>query len=117
MATIFLQAQQGGSSSMFMLMMLLMVVGFYFLMIRPQVKKQKKEKKFQDEIKPGTRVVMTSGLHGKVQQVTEDGVIIETMAGKQKFEKAAISREMTQARYGEKAEEKKKDKKEDKESK
>ena len=46
---------------------------------------------------------MTSGLHGKIVQVMDDGVIIETMAGKQKFEKAAISREYTDMRFGEKA--------------
>jgi len=100
MITVFLQAQEGGGSGMFMLMMLVMVVGFYFLMLRPQIKKQKQEKKFQDEIKPGTRVVLTSGLHGKILQVMEDGVIIETMSGKQKYEKGAISREMTNARFG-----------------
>ncbi|QCX53405.1 preprotein translocase subunit YajC [Elizabethkingia sp. JS20170427COW] len=102
MMTIFLQTQ--GSGSMTMIMMLVMVVGFYFLMLRPQIQKQKKEKKFQEEIKPGTRVVMTSGLHGKVAQVVEDGVIIETMAGKMKFEKSAISREFTEMRFANKKE-------------
>lgn len=102
MSTIILQAAPAGGGSSFMLIMLVMIVGFYFLMLRPQVKKQKQQKQFQDSIKPGTKVVMTSGLHGKIVQVLEDGVIIETMAGKQKFEKAAISREYTEARFGDK---------------
>ncbi|NAW51283.1 preprotein translocase subunit YajC [Elizabethkingia argentiflava] len=122
MLTIFLQAQQpqGGSSMMF-IMMAVMMVGFYFLMLRPQMKKQKLEKNFQESIKPGTRVVTTSGLHGKILNVMEDGVIIETMSGKLKFEKAAISREFTEARFGnktknekEKPEEKKEEKQENK---
>ncbi|UOE39616.1 preprotein translocase subunit YajC [Chryseobacterium oryzae] len=88
---------------MMLIMMGVMFVGFYFLMIRPQMKKQKMEKKFQEELKVGSRVVLTSGLHGRIAQVLEDGVIIETLSGKLKFEKAAISREFTENRFGEKA--------------
>lgn len=101
--TIFLQAAQGGNSSTMLIMMGVMFVGFYFLMIRPQMKKQKQEKKFQDDLKVGSRVVLTSGLHGRIAQIQEDGVVIETLSGKLKFEKAAISREFTENRFGEKA--------------
>jgi len=104
MLTIFLQAAPGGGSSPMMLIMMgVMFVGFYFLMIRPQMKKQKQEKKFQDELKVGSRVVLTSGLHGRIAQIQEDGIVIETLSGKLKFEKAAISREFTAARFGDKA--------------
>ena len=103
MMTIFLQAAPGGSSPMMLIMMGVMFVGFYFLMIRPQMKKQKQEKKFQEELKVGSRVVLTSGLHGRIAQIQEDGVVIETLSGKLKFEKAAISREFTAARFGDKA--------------
>ena len=88
---------------MMLIMMGVMFVGFYFLMIRPQMKKQKQEKKFQEELKVGSRVVLTSGLHGRISQIHEDGIIIETLSGKLKFEKAAISREFTAARFGDKA--------------
>lgn len=97
-----LQAQ-GGSM---LIMMAVMFVGAYFLMIRPQMKKQKQEKNFQDSLKVGQRIVTTSGLHGRIAQVQEDGVIIETLSGKLKFEKAAISREFTDNRFGEKKEKK-----------
>ena len=104
MLTIFLQAAPaGGSSPMMLIMMGVMFVGFYFLMIRPQMKKQKQEKKFQEELKVGSRVVLTSGLHGRIAQIQEDGIVIETLSGKLKFEKAAISREFTAARFGDKA--------------
>ncbi|KUJ57235.1 preprotein translocase subunit YajC [Chryseobacterium aquaticum] len=104
MLTIFLQAApSGGSSPMMLIMMGVMFVGFYFLMIRPQMKKQKQEKKFQDELKVGSRVVLTSGLHGRIAQIQEDGIVVETLSGKLKFEKAAISREFTAARFGDKA--------------
>jgi preprotein translocase subunit YajC len=104
MLTIFLQAAPaGGSSPMMLIMMGVMFVGFYFLMIRPQMKKQKQEKKFQEELKVGSRVVLTSGLHGRIAQIHDDGVVIETLSGKLKFEKAAISREFTATRFGDKA--------------
>jgi preprotein translocase subunit YajC len=68
-------------------------------MIRPQMKKSKQEKNFQSELKVGSRVVTTSGMHGRIAQIQEDGVVIETLSGKLKFEKAAISREFTQQRF------------------
>jgi preprotein translocase subunit YajC len=60
----------------------------------------------------GTRVVLTSGLHGRIAQVQDDGFVIETLSGKLKFEKAAVSREFTEARFGDKS--KTSDKAEDK---
>lgn len=101
MITIFLQAAAAPEGSMMptMIMMGLMFVGFYFLMIRPQMKKSKQEKNFQAELKVGSRVVTTSGMHGRISQIMEDGIIIETLSGKLKFEKAAISREFTAQRF------------------
>ncbi|WP_234111165.1 MULTISPECIES: preprotein translocase subunit YajC [Chryseobacterium] len=109
MITIFLQAAGAPESSMMptLLMMGAMFVGFYFLMIRPQMKKAKQEKNFQQSLKVGARVVTTSGMHGRIAQIQDDGVIIETLSGKLKFEKAAISREFTQQRFPDTAEENK----------
>jgi preprotein translocase subunit YajC len=102
--SIFLQAASGGGTSPVMLIMMgVMFVGFYFLMIRPQQKKAKQEKNFQETLKIGTRVVLTSGLHGRIAQVQDDGFVIETLSGKLKFEKAAVSREFTENRFGDKA--------------
>ena len=82
-----------------LILMGIMFLGMYFLMIRPQMKKQKQEKSFQESIKIGRRVVTTSGLHGRISQILEDGVVLETLSGKLKFEKAAISREFTMTRF------------------
>lgn len=92
---MFLQASTSGLSSM--LPFLAMIIVIYFFMIRPQMSKQKKEKKFQAEIKKGTRVITSSGIHGKIVEVNENDntITIETGAGKIKFEKAAISMELT----------------------
>jgi preprotein translocase subunit YajC len=78
-------------------------------MIRPQQKKAKAERDFQQSLKPGMRVVTTSGMQARVAQVQDDGVVLETLSGKIKFELAAVSKELTQARFPETAD--KKDKK------
>ncbi len=69
----------------------------YFFMIRPQVKRQKEEKKFAEALKKGDRIITKSGLHGKVVEVNDKdySCVIETMAGKLKFDRSAISLEMS----------------------
>ena len=70
---------------------------FYFLIIRPQSKRRKEEKQFAESLKVGDRVITTSGIHGKVNQINGDKgtVMIETGAGKMLFERTAISVELT----------------------
>lgn len=98
--SIILQAnQQGGGLLSMLLPFLLMGAVFYFFMIRPQQKKQKEEKNFQLNLKRGERVVTTAGIHGKIVEVADDGIVLETISGKIKFEKSAVSREFTAARY------------------
>jgi len=74
-----------------------MLLVLYFFMIRPQMNRQKKEKAFQTEIKTGSKVVTSSGIHGKITEVntTDNTVTIETGAGKIKFERSAISMELS----------------------
>lgn len=109
MLTILQAPAPGGDGGMSMIiMMVLMFAGFYFLMIRPQMRKQKQEKSFQESLKVGQRIVTTSGLHGRIAQIMDDGVIIETLSGKLKFEKAAVSREFTAQRFPDAAVEEKK---------
>lgn len=74
---------------------LLLFVVMYFFMIRPQVKRQKNEKKFAQALKVGDKVITKSGMHGKIQHLSEDTCIIETMSGKVKYERSAISMEMS----------------------
>jgi preprotein translocase subunit YajC len=74
---------------------LLMFVVIYFFMIRPQQKRAKNEKEFESALKVGDKVITKSGLHGKVSELSETTVVIETMAGKLKMERSAISMEMS----------------------
>ena len=62
-------------------------------MIAPKMRKAKKERKFLNELKTGDRVVMKSGLHGRINHLNnkDNTCVIETTAGKLKFNKTMIS--------------------------
>lgn len=76
---------------------ILMFAVVYFFMIAPQMKRAKKEKKFAAELKKGDKVITKSGMHGKIVELSDkdSSCVIETGAGKIKFEKSAISMEMS----------------------
>ncbi len=92
---IYLQA--GGSGIGNYVLIPLMFLVLYLFMIRPQMKRQKNEKKFQSSIKKGTKVVTSSGIHGKIIDLidSDNTCLIETGAGKIKFERSAISMELS----------------------
>ena len=46
-------------------------------------------------LKVGDKIITKSGLHGKVAELADATVVIETMAGKLKMERSAISMEMS----------------------
>lgn len=73
----------------------LMIGVFYFLMIRPQQKRAKAEKEFEAQLKTGDKIITKSGIHGKVSELADKTIIIETMSGKLKLERSAISMEMS----------------------
>jgi len=68
---------------------------FYFLIIMPQQKRAKKEKQFESDLKVGDKIITKSGIHGKVAELSKDNLVIETMAGKLKMERSAISMELS----------------------
>lgn len=74
-----------------------MFVVLYLFILRPNLQRQKNEKKFAEELKKGDRVITKSGLHGKVAEISEknDAVILETTAGKLMYDRSAISLELS----------------------
>ena len=64
---------------------------FYFFMIRPQMKKQKELKTFRENMKVGDRVVTIGGIHGKILEIADTTVLINSEGSKLRFEKSAIS--------------------------
>lgn len=77
--------------------LILIFVVAYFFMIRPQIKRQKDEKRFASELKKGDKIITKSGLYGKVVELNDKdfSCVIETMAGRLKFDRSAISMEMS----------------------
>jgi preprotein translocase subunit YajC len=75
-----------------------MILVFWLFMIRPQAKKQKLAKKFQEEMQKGDKIVTIAGIHGTVNRVNDDGtILLETSPGSYlKIEKSAISIEWSQ---------------------
>ena len=61
------------------------------------MKKQKQEVQFAKEIKKGDRVITKSGIHGKIVELDDSNntCVIETGAGKIKFERSALSLELS----------------------
>ncbi len=77
--------------------MIAIFVVFFVFMILPQRKRQKEEKKFLEGLKRGDKVITKSGLHGKIFELNDkdNSCVIETMAGKLKFDRSALSLEMS----------------------
>ncbi|GGH20105.1 preprotein translocase subunit YajC [Mucilaginibacter phyllosphaerae] len=91
-ATVLLQA--GGMGIQQLIMFGLIAVVFYFFMIRPQVKKQKDQKKYVEELKKGDKIVTTAGIHGKIYEVADTTFLVETEGGGRiRFDKSAVSLE------------------------
>jgi preprotein translocase subunit YajC len=88
----FVLLQVSTEQIMNFLPMILIVVVFYFFMIRPQMKKAKDHKKFIAELKKGDKVITTAGIHGKIADLNETTILVETEGGgKIRFEKSAVS--------------------------
>lgn len=81
----------GGQGMQSLLMLGLMVLVFYFFMIRPQMKKQKELKKFRENLKAGDKIVTIGGIHGKIIEVADTTVLIQTEGAKFRLEKSAIA--------------------------
>lgn len=58
----------------------------YFLMIRPQKKKEKKIAQMRDAVQVGDSITTVGGIIGRVVNIKEDGIIIETGADRNKMQ-------------------------------
>ncbi len=87
---ILLQAAGGGAMNLVFFGALALV--FYFFIIRPQATKSKKQKKFRTSLAKGDKVVTIGGIHGKIKDLNETTIMLETDGGaKMRVEKSAIS--------------------------
>ncbi len=82
----------GGANQL--IMIVLMIGVFYFFMIRPQMKKQKELKKFREGLKAGDKIVTIGGIHGKILEIADTTVLIQSEGTKLRLEKSAVSSTM-----------------------
>ena len=106
LGTIILQAAGGGGLTS-LLPLLLVIVVMYFFFFRPQIKRQREEKKFQQEISKGMRVVTNSGIHGKILSIDENTLILESENSRLKIDKSAVNKQMSETYLPKEKEEKK----------
>ena len=77
---LFYTAAGAGSASMMSLMLplVLMIAVMYFLMIRPENKRKKQAEEMRNSLKKGDQITTIGGIIGKIVQVTDETIIIET---------------------------------------
>jgi preprotein translocase subunit YajC len=78
---------------------LLMVVIFYFLLMRPQQKRAKQEAEMRKTIRPGDKIVTSSGIVGVVIGVKEKSLSIRSADSKFEILKSAVA-EVTERSSG-----------------
>ncbi|GEM03782.1 UPF0092 membrane protein YrbF [Halolactibacillus miurensis] len=70
---------------------LVMVVVFYFFLIRPQQKRQKQVSQMQQNLAKGDQIITIGGLHGTVDAIDEDVVVIKINENNRlRFDRSAI---------------------------
>lgn len=79
------QGQDMLSSFMGMWPIIIILVLFYFMLFRPQQKKEKAHRLMLSELKVGNEVVTIGGICGRVTNINDDVLTIETGADKVKI--------------------------------
>ena len=69
-------AQGGALGGMFVQLGLILLI-FYFLLIRPQQKKMREHAAMVDALKVGDKVLLTSGIYGKISKIKDEKISVE----------------------------------------
>ncbi len=91
MPTILLEATgtqgqpQGGGLGMTLIMLVAMIAIFYFLMYRPQKKQEKETNAMRSGLTVGDEITTIGGIIGKIIQIKDETVLIETSGDKTKI--------------------------------
>ncbi len=64
-------AQKGGGMGGMLIMMVAIFAIMWFFMIRPQQKRQKKIREFQNALQEGAKVVLGGGIYGTVKRIDQ----------------------------------------------
>ncbi len=60
-----------------LIMMVAIFAIMWFFMVRPQQKKQKKIREFQNSLQEGTKVVTGGGIYGTVKRIDQEKHVVE----------------------------------------
>ena len=70
---IAMAAPAGGPSPVWQFVPFALILAiFYFLILMPMKRRQKKVQEFQQALKVGDKVVLTSGIHGLITRVSDN---------------------------------------------
>ena len=58
---------------------------FYFLLIRPQQKREKKDRQMRNSLEVGDNIVTIGGIVGKILTIKDDEITLETSADRTKL--------------------------------
>lgn len=93
------------------IMMVVLIAVFYFLLIRPENKRKKQAQDMRNSLKKGDTITSIGGIVGKVVQVNDSTIIIETSEDRVRMELTKWAVSTVGVQTGEQPEAKKKDKK------
>ena len=77
MGNLFGQRADGAAPILQILPLLLVFGVFYFVLLRPEQQRRREHERMVAALKRGDRVVMASGIHGRVTGVAEKVVTVE----------------------------------------
>ncbi|MBR0123614.1 MAG: preprotein translocase subunit YajC [Bacteroidales bacterium] len=89
--------QQSSSPWSTLVLMLVLMLLFWLFFIRPQSKKAKEQKQYQESLKKGDKIVTIGGIYGKIVEISEKTVVIESQGTKLEMDKSAINAEASAA--------------------
>ena len=69
---------EGAAGLGIFLPLILMLAMLYFLMIRPESKRKKQAEEMRSSLKKGDQITTIGGIVGKIVQVTDENIVIET---------------------------------------
>lgn len=81
----------GGGGYTMIIMIVVMIAVFYFLIMRPEKKKKKEEEKLRSSLKVGDKITTIGGIVGKIVEMKDDNITIETSMDRVRMELAKWS--------------------------
>ena len=83
----FLEGTLGAGDMGSSILMIVAMLGiFYFMLIRPENKRKKEAEQTRNSVKTGDEIVTIGGICGKVVNVKDDKIVIETSADQVRVE-------------------------------